>query len=60
MSEEELEEERIKKNEKLEAYDTCIETIASLLPKTCQCLSREYLEGLVEEIKYYIEELNDL
>lgn len=59
MSQEELEEERIKKNEKLEAYETCIETIKGLLPTTTQCLSRECLEGLVEEIKYYVEELKN-
>lgn len=59
MSREEIEQERLKQKEKLEKYEKCVEMIKDLLPKTNEHLTHENLEGLVEEIKYLIGELED-
>jgi hypothetical protein len=56
---EELEQERINMRDKLKACEECIETIKDLLPREKDKLSKRDLEGLVEEIKFLVEEINN-
>lgn len=57
MSEEEIEQERINKEDKLKALEECIERIKELLEVELNNL--EDYQGLVEEISYLVKEIND-
>ena len=57
MSEEEIEQERINKEDKLKALEECIEKIKELLEVELNNL--EDYQGLVEEISYLVKEIND-
>lgn len=57
MSEEEIEQERINKEDKLKALEECIERIKELLEVELNNL--EDYQGLVEEISHLVKEIND-
>lgn len=54
MSEEEIEQERINKEERLEKLEKCVERIKELLEAKCYRL-KDY-QALVEEIKWLVED----
>lgn len=57
MSEEEIEQERINKEDKLKALEECIERIKELL--VVELNNLEDYQGLVEEISDLVKEIND-
>lgn len=55
-----MSEEIIKLTEELEKLNTCFNRVKEITEKVkVEDLSQEELENLVEEVKYYIKELDD-